>query len=211
MGNQKKAIIVLTTASERTSGQGDGAKGLKYRPDLDARLRIAGAVELYKQESARGNDVYFIFSGGVTDKEMPALSSVMKDYFLHKYHNRLNIGSDRILEEDRSVDTTENAEFTKKVIEENKFEDYVVVANSYQRARAGDCFVLNGLERKTTSGEDLLSVKDERAKRLVRRFKMSSKSLKLYALNVILRGVLKVSPNLVRDYIHYKVDKKGRR
>ncbi|MBR7032268.1 MAG: YdcF family protein [Clostridia bacterium] len=75
--------------------------------------RVDRAIEFYeKQKKKTGKELTFITSGGKGSDEILSESAVMKRYLIER-----GIPEERIVEEDKSADTYQNMQFSKKKIE----------------------------------------------------------------------------------------------
>jgi len=103
-------------------------------------VRAAEAIRLYKA----GWSKYLIFSGAAFDDASPSNASVMKEQAI-----QAGIPASRILTEDISRTTHQNAEKTDKLLVQYGISRLIVVTSPYHQRRAG-------LEFKQNAGEDVL-------------------------------------------------------
>lgn len=83
--------------------------------------RTERAVELLKE----GYADYLILSGGKVYDDV-TMAELMKNHAI-----KLGVNESKILIDDRASTTHENADFTKEIIEENKFKSVIVVTSDY--------------------------------------------------------------------------------
>jgi len=245
----KKAIIIPTSGMNYSFQRG------KYIPDLHSHIRLAAGIELYKKY-ANSIDPYLVLSGGRTQgAKTPCLADNLAEMAEHKY----KIHSSKILLEELSIDTSENAEFSRDLCLEKGIEEAVVVTNNYQLKRALECFKYYNSRDKTQfkvdglSAEEVLKQKSksysnkaselldenrvllklspdsEAAKKVYRKYESLTRksnsysniaedflenNLSLNLLNLALRfGMFlhKGNPEFIREHIHNKILKNGRR
>lgn len=121
------ADVIIVLGGGVTHGAPAGAAG----PSLHGAglERAAEAARLYARYK-----LPVIVSGGAVFGE-PAESPVMKDYLAS-----LGVPRDKVLTEERSRDTRENALFSKKLCDEKGYKRPVVVTSAYHMKRAVLCF-----------------------------------------------------------------------
>lgn len=112
IGDKKDAIIVLG--------------GL----EKDMRLRVQEAVRLFKEGLARKIIMSGRHAQGKTDSSIITEASFMKDSALD-----LGVLEDSIILEEKSLNTVENACFSKKILEDNKWKNIVVITSDYHKHR----------------------------------------------------------------------------
>lgn len=100
-------------------------KGIYPSPFLQARLNEG--VKLYKE----GYGKYIIVSGGKGPGEAITEAEAMKKFLLSK-----GIDENKIVMEEKSINTMENLTFSKKVMESKGFETALVVSNKFHLKRA---------------------------------------------------------------------------
>jgi len=88
--------------------------------------RILTAVRLQKSLG-----IHIIASGVKASKHRVAKASIVKRFLLE-----LGIPSEKVIEEDKSRDTFENAEFTKEICIRMGFTNPILVTSAYQMKRA---------------------------------------------------------------------------
>ena len=92
----------------------------------DNGFRTEVGVELLK----KGYGDYLILSGGKVYDEV-TMAQLMKEHAI-----KLGADEDSIILENKSETTSDNAKFTKKIIEENNFESIILVTSDYHTRRA---------------------------------------------------------------------------
>lgn len=88
--------------------------------------RTEKGVELLKE----GLGEYLILSGGIVYDDV-TMAELMKNHAM-----KLGVPEEKILIDDKASTTHENAEFTKKIIEENNFKSIIVVTSEYHSRRS---------------------------------------------------------------------------
>ncbi|MDD6268887.1 MAG: YdcF family protein [Oscillospiraceae bacterium] len=118
-------------------------KGTK--PSLMLTRRLEAACEYLKENP----DVKCVVTGGQGTGEDITEAEAMKQYLMEK-----GIEGERILKEDRSVNTDENLAFTKTVLEQNGLSnDIVVITDGFHQYRASLIAEKQGLESYSISCE----------------------------------------------------------
>jgi hypothetical protein len=115
-GKFDTAIVVLTAGLNKT-----GASTDNYVTEFIARLREAAAALKYKELLASGKHPVIIPSGGQiygNKADAPNLAEIMKAEIISKY----GINPDDIQTEPYSIDTSENARFSAKILKTLGFE-----------------------------------------------------------------------------------------
>lgn len=88
--------------------------------------RTEKGVELLKE----GLGEYLILSGGIVYDDV-TMAELMKNHAM-----KLGVPEEKILIDDKALTTHENAEFTKKIIEENNFKSVIVLTSEYHSRRS---------------------------------------------------------------------------
>lgn len=88
--------------------------------------RTEKGVEFLKE----GLGEYLILSGGIVYDDV-TMAELMKNHAM-----KLGVPEEKILIDDKALTTHENAEFTKKIIEENNFKSIIVVTSEYHSRRS---------------------------------------------------------------------------
>ncbi len=121
----KDYILILGC---RIAKDGSLTKLLKGRADR--------AVEFAKMEKDKtGKDIYFVPSGGKGDDEVMAEAAAIKNYLIAE-----GIPEDRILVEDKSLNTSQNLKYSKELIEkhsEGKESNIAFSTTNYHVFRSG--------------------------------------------------------------------------
>ena len=200
-----EGIIVLTSGMKENSRLIAG-----WKPDLEGHIRLAAAAHLYHQNISKGKKSYIIISGGkVYGEENPCLADVMKETAVRKY----KIPEADIYSEDKSTDTTENAEFSIRLIESNNLgKKPAIITNGFHLGRALDCFNLYGLNSEGISAESVLESASESNKKFIARYLNKDYVKKLSQNDKYFRFALHVfGPNLFRKIVHNQIKRLGRR
>lgn len=92
----------------------------------DNGVRTEVGVELLKE----GYGEYLILSGGKVYDDV-TMAELMKNHAI-----KLGVDENKILIDDKSLTTYENAEFTKEIMEENNFNSLIVVTSDYHTRRS---------------------------------------------------------------------------
>ena len=101
--NEKKDDYILVLGAGLTN---------RINPSLILRERLDAAIECLKTN----DKAYIVLSGGQGDDEDIPESQAMSEYLQEK-----GINNDRLILEDKSRDTNQNFEFSKKKIEEHSY------------------------------------------------------------------------------------------
>lgn len=92
----------------------------------DNGVRTEVGVELLKE----GYGEYLILSGGKVYDDV-TMAELMKNHAI-----KLGVDENKILIDDKSLTTYENAEFTKEIMEKNNFKSLIVVTSDYHTRRS---------------------------------------------------------------------------
>lgn len=96
-----------------------------------------------------------IFCGGKTaGKDYPSEAEAMKRFLLEKFPE---ISEDSLLLEEESMDTKQNAEFSKKIIEANEFSNIAFLTTSSHIPRSKKLFKKAGLILDSLSSQEIVS------------------------------------------------------
>jgi uncharacterized SAM-binding protein YcdF (DUF218 family) len=190
-------IVVLAKGLEK-SGEG------KWQSDLDARLNLAAAVARYNRYRSLGYHPFLVLTGGQIDKSQPILSEIMRVEAIDK-----GVLMQDIFAEKKSVDTTENAQFSKPLISANLSREgrLEVITNFYHLKRSRDCFKIHGMSPLMISSEsELIAYYPEQIKNYLgsERIKERARINKLYNLALTLVG-----EKPFRWYAHRLIEKNG--
>ncbi|HBO84913.1 MAG TPA: YdcF family protein [Deltaproteobacteria bacterium] len=118
--------------------------GANWAPDLSGRgfpreetlARIITAVRLQKKLG-----IPIIVSGGQVFKNMPPEADVMK-----RLLTDLGVPSDKIIIEDKSRDTIENARYIRKISDDMGFKKVILVTSAYHMRRSVMSFKKTDME-----------------------------------------------------------------
>ncbi len=95
-----------------------------------------------------------IFSGGRTaGKDYPSEAEAMKRFLLEKFPE---ISKDSLLLEEESMDTKQNAQFSKKIIETNGFSNIAFLTTSSHIPRSKKLFGKIGLNIDSISSQEIV-------------------------------------------------------
>lgn len=90
-------------------------------------VRVMGGVEMFKM----GITGMMVMSGAAADKTGPSNAAVMRNMAIEA-----GIPAERILIEDRSENTRENADFVARVLRDSEIESIILVTSAYHQRRA---------------------------------------------------------------------------
>ena len=114
--NETIVIVVL----------GNRLKTEDIHPELKGRVDTAISLYQKVQNLKKNTDIVLIMSGGISNKEVPiSESEVMREYCITN-----KIPQNKIMKEDRSLDTIGNAFFTKEIIDSIKNVTCIYVVSS---------------------------------------------------------------------------------
>ncbi|MGG3625201.1 YdcF family protein [Bacillus gobiensis] len=111
-----------------------GSGATSDTPDIDGEGQLSGGAanrllttySLYQQ-----TELPIILSGGQVFPDSGVEAAIAKRQLI-----RLGVPEDKIIEENRSVNTKQNAEFTKEILQKNGYTKPVLVASALQMERA---------------------------------------------------------------------------
>lgn len=126
------AIVVLGGGIYGDARDMSGS-GVLAKDTLD---RVVTAVRLEKKLK-----VPVLVSGGAVFKDMKPEAQIMKRYLVD-----LGVPGNRIIEEDKSRDTLENASYTKALCVRQGYGKIILVTSAYHMKRAVAAFRKNGVE-----------------------------------------------------------------
>ena len=135
---------------------GAGLWGDKVSPQL--RLRLDTAMELIE----KNNEITIIVSGGQGEDELISEAEAMKKYLVNKGAN-----SNNIYTEDKSVSTSENIAFSKKILDEMKFDnpEVVLVTTDFHVYRAKMLAKSMGLDIRGQAAPNIESIRKKNMNR----------------------------------------------
>lgn len=203
---ERPGIIVLTNGMRRAPLLRTG-----WKPDLAAHMRIAGAAKLYHEAHERTICPYVIIAGGrINGTDNPALSHVLGDVAINAYH----IDAEDVFLEDKSIDTTENAEFSMDLIRRNGLGNSIsLITSGYHLPRSKSAFKRYGANiTEAFVAEDLISDISSRHERLVRAYEKDPDLRKIRMRNRVLHAAfLTAGPSFLRWLARRELNKKGER
>ncbi|KKU52748.1 MAG: hypothetical protein UX74_C0009G0026 [Parcubacteria group bacterium GW2011_GWA2_47_10b] len=157
----------------------------------DGKMRVLAAVEMYKA----GLVDKIIFTGGkASGEQYPSDAESMRRYFLKKYPD---IPEDKIILEEESLNTQENAEGVGAILEKYGIQNAALLTNSYHLDRAKKIFENQGIEVSGFPAEEWLSKRRSKMginhyEKFVEQF-MESKHIKWESMKEkILSGLLTI-------------------
>ena len=192
-------IVVLAKGIEQENG--------KWHSNLDARVTLAAAVMRYNRYQREGFKPFLVLAGGKIDLTAPSLAEV-----LYKEAIGFGIPKENIFTENKSIDTTENAEFSKPIINENLSLDgrLGVITNHYHLKRAQTCFKIQDLNPLMVSSESELLI--PRYSEQIKDYLKTKRIKDFYKKNRRWNIILKLfGPKPFRWYLHRKIKKEGKR
>lgn len=119
---------------------GAGIRGTKVTPLLGRRLDLA--IKSYTQLISRGEDPYFVVSGGQGSGEQISEAEAMAAYVAA----RPGGAQIPIIEENRSTTTQENLRFTAKLLPAPQSYPWLVVTSDFHAFRAANLLFRLGIE-----------------------------------------------------------------
>lgn len=142
--------IIIATGLDDTTNNPDyflvlGAGLVDDKPTTTLKLRLDKCVEVSK----KNKDAKIIVSGGKAKNQNRSEASVMKEYLIDK-----GVDKERIIMEDKSINTSQNIKFTKKIIGKDK--DIAVITNRFHMKRALELGKNNDVEFQATPCDDHL-------------------------------------------------------
>lgn len=129
------AVIVL-------GGAVDARAGVNGSPQYNDNVeRLLAGFEVMRRGEAR----YAIVSGGALDADGRVVEGrIMKEQLV-----AWGIPADRVISEERSINTHENAAFVKPIVDERGFRELLLVTSAYHMLRAEECFHAEGMRVDT--------------------------------------------------------------
>ncbi len=198
-------IIILTNGMRRAP-----LSKIGWKPDLAAHMRVVAGARVYRERKESGHNPYFLISGGkINGKDNPSLSSI-----LSPVANRYGVSTKDLLLEEDSIDTTENAEFSMRLIKEKGLINKLhIVTSNYHLPRSVAAFErYGGNVEKGISAEEILRSLSRRHKDFVRKYERDCDLQRTYLRNKLLYLAFRVAgPNLLRKLAHRELENKGER
>ena len=131
------------------------------RLSLESRMTALAAGKLLKDKVVGK----IIFSGGYTaGNEMPSEAKAMQNYMDRSYRNK----AEEVYLEDKSLDTSRNAENIKDLIKEK--DNVLLLSVGYHFPRAKRIFNNYGIKADIISSEEVLSGNDSRMDRFLKNY-----------------------------------------
>ncbi|MBI3442352.1 MAG: YdcF family protein [Candidatus Sungbacteria bacterium] len=162
---------------------------------MEAKIRALAAGEMLQNETVEK----VIFSGGKTaGMAYPSEAAAMREYLKKRYPN---IEEDRVLLEEGSIDTIENAKKIADLLERYGLDNFILLLTSeWHLKRAQKVFENQGIETKPLPAEELIASRGQKSsahepyKKFLERYRSSSR-VKIKKINeAILRALLVVDP-----------------
>lgn len=160
------AVIVLSRNWKRLPRGYESQFGMRQLR-IDSKMNAVATAEMLK----KGMFEYAIICGGKTaGNQYQSESVAMKNYINHTYGNEFER---RILLDELSFDTPDNAEKARDVLKGYKFDNLSLLTVKAHLPRAVRIFRHYGMEVRGLSSEDILAEKSEHHARFVRSYKGS--------------------------------------
>ena len=112
----------------------------QFITEARGQAAIGGAVErltAFAELAARYPDAKLIFSGG---SGVPFRQELKESHFVGPVFERLGLEEGRVIYEDRSRNTTENAEFSRDIARPRPEETWLLITSAFHMPRAVGCF-----------------------------------------------------------------------
>jgi len=169
--------------------------GMKLDPNgetigltLDSKLRVLAGGLLARE----GKVNELILTGGKTaGADNPSEAETMKLYLLRKYPDLADFP---IRLEETSIDTATNAEFTSEMLRGDSEGPILLITNDYHMLRASKNFQNQGLNIEEMPAEEIVSERSSHHERFIREYLRSCEIKKKQAIEVALRGMMKLDP-----------------
>jgi len=176
-------IIVLTSWMKEDAKFSSG-----WKSDLPAHIRVAAAAKIY--HAIEGEKPYFLITGGRTyGDSRPSLSRILGEEAVRKY----GISRDKLLLEEASKDTTENAEFSKDLLNRNNLtpQGMLVVTSGYHLNRSKEVFNMYSLHPDMINAEDVLRKESTRHEKFIEGYLQKPEVAKMNKRNGLSSWILK--------------------
>lgn len=186
---QKFGAVIVLDRIWRPGKKDSPERG--HHLSVDGKMRALAAVEMYKA----GLVDKIIFTGGkASGKEYPSDAESMRAYFLKKYPD---IPEDKIILEEESFNTYENAEEAAGILERHNIQNVALLTNEYHLERAKKIFEGEGVKVSEFPAERFLAHRRSASgtnhyERFVESFMKSGHVKWEKAKEAILRGLLVV-------------------
>ena len=155
---------------------------------LDSKLRALAGGLLARE----GMVNELILTGGKTaGPGNPSEADALKSYLLKKYPDLANFP---IRLEETSVDTTESAKSVAEMLGGDSKKPVLLITNDYHVLRASRDFQNQGLTIEEIPAETIVSKRSGHHERFIQEYLRSCKTKKKQAIEVALRGIMKLDP-----------------
>lgn len=159
---------------------------------IDSRLRAIAAGII----ASEGKASELIFSGGKTSgQEYPSEAEAMRDYLLVRFPELRDFP---ITLDEESIDTSQNAEFTSKVMKDKGLESALLITNEYHMLRSSRNFERKKVDVEPLPAEEVIEGADPKYhlyKNFVDKYLNSYDIKKKKAVEVVLRGIMAIDPD----------------
>lgn len=153
---------------------------------LESKNRILGAGEMFM----RGEIGYIIITGGKTGKgkgeNLSSEAEAMKNYLFEKYPE---IPADKVILEDRAIDTATNITNIANVIADPKYkiDDCALMSSATHLARAQQILQANGIIAETFPAEEWEKLRSAHHEKFLARYSTSHRVTMQKALEIFYR------------------------
>ncbi|GAA0747121.1 YdcF family protein [Clostridium oceanicum] len=103
-----------------------GCKVYENTPSEFLKARLNRGLELYN----KGFGDYIIVSGGKGEGDLKSEAKIMEEYLIKN-----GVEKNKIITEDKSINTWENIKYCDQIIKSNHFKSVVIVSNKYHLKR----------------------------------------------------------------------------
>jgi len=156
---------------------------------LESRINVLSAGELFNKSLADK----LIFTGGQTlGEQYPPEAEEMARY-LHR--NYPDISPDCIVTEGKSIDTPDNAERVKSILNKHGFGKLGLLATGVHLPRAIKIFRTYGINADGFVSENILAQKSYRHANLVKKYLFSALKIGEEIEEAVLRGINLIDPH----------------
>ena len=132
---------LVTTPPERVDGIVVlGGVVNQFITEARGQTAIGGAVErltAFAELAARYPDAKLVFSGG---SGVPFRQELKESHYVGPVFERLGLEPGRVIYEDRSRNTAENAEFSRRLARPRPEETWLLITSAFHMPRAVGCF-----------------------------------------------------------------------
>lgn len=172
-----------------------------WKPDLDAHIRITAAAELFHLGVA---ERILVSGGKMHGPANPSLAEILDEELRRKYE----VPKEKILVEERSVDTTENAEFCADILNNKGLESIALVTNEYHMPRAMTAFRMHGFCPDDFPAEYIIRMISAQHSYFAYDYLSSPENLKKVRMNKLYHAILKtplIGEKALRILAHRKI------